>query len=120
MISDAVRIARINAQSAKSARQDALIQSAMKNPVVELLAAVMFVEILDRSGYLGSIQKSGGWWERLVGTVTEEGEKAAILAAITGAVYIQQLSPQIPAMMSAGSDLTKNVTALLPLLAAGA
>jgi hypothetical protein len=102
MQSESVKLAKVKAQSD-------LIKDLIKNPVLELLAGIIAISYLNKG--------SQSWFESTTGIDLAAGGEYAGLVTIIG---LQQLAPLIPSIVAGGSDITKALPSLLPLLAMGA
>lgn len=99
MKSDAIRIARIQADSK-------LMSELLRNPVVELLAGVVAISYLNKG--------KQSWLESVTGIDLAAGSEYAGLVTIIG---LQQIAPLIPAIAQGGGDIIKSIVPALPLLA---
>ncbi len=79
-----------------------LLTELAKNPIVELITAVLVIEKMQDLGIIGG-------WQSLVG----EG-------AITSIITAQQIAPLLPSLIQAGGQTIGSLMKLAPALAAGA
>lgn len=104
MISDSVKIAKINARAARDIKAMELLKVMATNPIVELVSLYLIVETLQR--YPRN--------EPILGTISG----LALEVAGTTAVGLQQIAPLMPAIAQGGSDIVKALPGLIA--AAGA
>lgn len=99
MISDGLKIARLNARVSRDAAVVDLAKTLLYNPVVELIAGVSILEYQSRHGHIGN------------------AVNVASLAALYGIIGVQMLSPVLPLITESSKDLIGGVTKALPALA---
>jgi hypothetical protein len=105
-VSEAYKIAKLNARAVREASQMEVFKEIVRSPAVELVAAFVAIEILQRipseRPILGSMQ----------GTLMETG--------IAGLIGLQQLAPLLPALLQAGEGAADIVKSFAPMIASGA
>jgi len=98
MISDAVRIEREKRKTAQIVADRQLAIEIIKNPVVEILAAYISIEWLQRHGQMPA----------LAGTIAEAG--------VLTAVGMQQIAPLAPYIAQGAQGLAGSIKAIAPLM----
>lgn len=104
MISDAVKVARIQARSRRDEAQIQLARELIRNPVIELLAGICAISYLNKG--------SQSWLETATGIDLAAGGEYAGLVAIIG---MQQIAPLVPSMMAQTGDIAKALPSVLAL-----
>jgi hypothetical protein len=104
MISEAVKLARLQAKKERDLAEIGLLRDLVKNPVVELVGGYVLVEYLQRHPtarpIIGNLQGN------------------AIEAAFTAIIAVQQLAPSVPYLAQGASDVLGAVGKLAPVLGA--
>jgi hypothetical protein len=110
MISDAVKVAKINARAIREAKQLDLVKTLATNPIVELLAGIVAISYLNKG--------SQSWLESITGIDLRAGSEYTGLVTI---IALQQLGPSgIQAIAGTTGAAFGAITKALPLLAAAA
>lgn len=104
MISDAVKVAKINAKAVREAKQLDLVKVLATNPVIELIAGIAAITYLNKG--------SQSWLESISGIDLAAGSEYAGLIAVIG---LQQIAPLIPSIVQAGGEVGKALPAVLAL-----
>lgn len=103
MISDTVKIAKIQRASIRESKALDLARELINNPVVELLAGIAAITYLNKG--------SQSWLESATGIDLAAGGEYAGLIAVIG---LQQLAPLAPAI-AAGGGIGKLLPEVLSL-----
>ena len=107
MVSDAVKVARINARAIRQAKEMELAKAIITNPVLELIAGIAAITYLNKG--------NRSWLESISGIDLAAGGEYAGLVAVIG---LQQIAPLIAASAGTQSDLAKSILPALPALLA--
>ena len=103
MISDSVKLAKINARAARELKAMELAKAVITNPAVELILAAYIVIQMRKHGLFSGL--SGGV------------EEASLMAFIAGCVGLQQIAPLAPAIAQGAEGIGKAIPSLLSLAA---
>ena len=106
MISDSVKIARINAQAQQNIANAKMLHDLLTNPVIESLLAALVIKEMEKAGLFSGF--TGGL------------EAGALMIAVEGLIAAQQIAPVMPDILQSGAAGLGTLTKLIPLLAAGA
>ena len=115
MATDAVKIARINAQKESLHSAMAFTLELVKNPIVELLGGIWILAALQEKASANQPEPKNKF-EYLVDTFAEGFKEGAMGATLAGIIVAQQLAPYAGDIIRSGSDALGVGTKALALL----